>query len=58
MIYIEMWLIQMSRAKRRAIAMNGKVEPITIKNELSVCPGCGYKDGFHTGFERFRKGNV
>ena len=30
--------------------------PIIVESELYICPGCGYKDGFHTSFARLEKG--
>jgi len=27
-------------------------EPIEVTDELSVCPSCGYADGFHVAFVR------
>lgn len=30
-------------------------EPVAIEEEFSVCPECGYEDGFHTSFKRLNK---
>ena len=36
--------------------MAAKVEKIKIDRVFKVCPSCGYKNGFHSMYERIGKG--
>jgi hypothetical protein len=31
--------------------------PVLLKEEFSVCPGCGYRKGFHVSFSRIALGH-
>ena len=37
--------------------MANEVIPVKVKNTFKECPTCGYKDGFHSMFERVQDGN-
>ena len=37
--------------------MDDEVNFVEVAKVLKVCPNCGYKDGFHSMFERVGAGN-
>jgi len=32
-----------------------KIDNIVMEKEFKICPNCGYKDGFHSMFEKIEK---
>jgi transposase-like protein len=36
--------------------MDYEVKNVQMQDEFKVCPSCGYKDGFHSMFQK--KGNI